>query len=152
VGVGTAPEGIEQNPVVFDLVNELSFRWVVAPANLVGLWCSGRLCLWPCACSIVVLLSHHQGAKGCSSVVLLDSLLVGTWAPWRGRVATASCILHLLELLPPWPFVSDLALHSPTGHCPGGLLERSSPVCTGAPSMAGQGMGHAFEHAPCTHF
>lgn len=27
VGLGTAPEGIEQNPVVFDLVNELPFRW-----------------------------------------------------------------------------------------------------------------------------
>ena len=26
VGLGTAPEGIEQNPVVYDLVNELPFR------------------------------------------------------------------------------------------------------------------------------
>lgn len=33
IGVGMCPEGIEQNPVVYDLMGEQAFRWDLHPTD-----------------------------------------------------------------------------------------------------------------------
>ena len=65
VGVGLCPEGIEQNPVVYDLMTEWAFRFVPAPHSLGKAPCSMQIL------SVSGLAKIWHGTLFCPSFLVL---------------------------------------------------------------------------------